>query len=415
MQVRARTPGGGRTSAARGRGRARGGAPDEAYAEFRALRAARLAHAIARGGQELFEREHDRIGEVVLARIGEAARSALHAQLARAIECERLDQPELLIEQYVGARMPLEAARCARGAADRALASLAFARAAQLYERALELAPWSPDDLAVLHGNHAAALEHAGRTLAAAAAYAVAAARAPEPLAAARFEQRAAELWMHNGEYVAGERMLRRGYARLGLRWPEGRMALVVAIASLLLPQRVRQLFGRGASDALRRARAEFLSGAGRGIQNYDLLRAAYNALRCFDESERLPDPVWHARAGGARGLMWSLMLGPFGIARGLRQSSGRAPSQSSSAMSRPKPTCSASSPARTLHRPCCVRRSRPRTAARRASDAARMGQLNLHPVMGLIGCVPCSTSAGCARRVSAGARSSTRRGCTAT
>ena len=73
-----------------------------------------------------------------------AARSTM--RLARAIEVDPRAQPELLIEQYVGARMPLEAARCARGAADQALASLAFARAAQLYEHALELAAWSADE-----------------------------------------------------------------------------------------------------------------------------------------------------------------------------------------------------------------------------------------------------------------------------
>jgi hypothetical protein len=271
--------------------------------ELKVLRGARLIHTIRRKDGELLEIAHDRVGEAVLRSVEPDARVELHRRLARAIEATCGGDSEALIEQFIGARMPLEAARCARHAGDIAISSLAFSRAAWLYERALELGNWSFEEAGTLHRDHALALEHAGRGLDAAAAYARAAALMPDALDAVQVERRAVQHLMHNGRYEEGEVLLRRGYETLGLEWPSTRATLVLSIARLSLPWPLRRM-GQGAdteSRTLRLARVKFLSAVGRGIENYDVLRSLHNTLVCFDESEKLPDPVWQARARGTR------------------------------------------------------------------------------------------------------------------
>ena len=300
------------------------GLDGDAYAELGALRAARLAHAIARGGDELFVLEHDRIGEVVLNAIDEDARSALHGRLARAIALDPRAQPELLIEQYVGARMPLEAARCARGAADHALASLAFARSAQLYEHALELAAWSADERAELHRNHAVALEHSGRTLAAASAFARAAELTGEPFAAAQLEQRAAET-------AHAQRRLPRWRARAA----QGLCASGVALARgarRRWPSRSRDCSFRnasaGSSGGARakrcavRARSSWLAPA---RASRTTTCRARSTTRCSASTRASGCPIRCGTRGRAvRGdCCGPSCSGPFGVRRGLRQLEG--------------------------------------------------------------------------------------------
>jgi len=294
----------------------------ECHAHVKALRAGCLLRAVLRGEDEWLELEHDRIGEAILARTGHEARVELHVRLIGALQAEHGDTSEPLIDQYLGAGLPLQAARCARHGADAAMAALAFTRAARLYEQALELGAFSCEERAALHRDHAVALDHAGRGLESANAYRAAAALTREPLAAAPLEQRAADQLLRNGSYREGEVQLRRVYHALGLSWPRSRLSLVLAIGRLLLPSALRRMSERerAVSVAVHRLRAEVLSAAGRGLENYDLLRAIYNALLCFNEGEQLGDPGWQARARGSRGLMRSMSLWPGGVARGLHE-----------------------------------------------------------------------------------------------
>ena len=297
----------------------------ECHAAIRRLRAGGLLRTVLRGADEWLELEHDRIGEAVLQRIDAVARVELHARLVRALlaqpEAARERVCEALTEQYIGAGMPLAAAGCARHAADAALSALAFTRAARLYEQALALGAWSAEEHAAIARDHARALEHAGRGVEAAGAYQQAAAFGSDPLVIASLEQRAADLLLRNGHVREGEALLQRGYRRLGLPWPEGRLALACAILRHARPSWLRtrrRADARGA--ALHRARASFLAHAGRGIEYHDLLRALHNALLCFDEGERSCDPIWNARVAGARGMMRCMAVWPGGATRGLAE-----------------------------------------------------------------------------------------------
>jgi hypothetical protein len=291
------------------------------HTQLTELRAARLLHTLHHSEAVLCELEHDGIANAVFQQRSRAERVALHTRLVRAFEATDGDACEALVEQYSGALMPLAAARCAGRAADRAYAGLAFACAARLYERALQLGEWTGQERASLEHAHAMALEHAGCGLEAAEAYQRAAHATTNPLAVAQLEQRAAQHLMRHGRYEQGELLLRRGYEALKLPWHERRVALALSVAWHSLPrswQAFARRTGTPASSELLRARAEFLSGAGRGIEHYDVLRAVHNALVCIAQSEALPDPVWHARAQAVRGLMRCASLVIGSAARGL-------------------------------------------------------------------------------------------------
>jgi tetratricopeptide (TPR) repeat protein len=182
-----------------------------------------------------------------------------------------------------------------------------------LFARALELGEWNEEEMAGLHENRAIALEQSGRGLESAESYARAASLSTDSIVAALRLQHAARHLMHNGRYQAGVVLLRQGFRHLGLSWPERRSALVASIAwrSLVPSLRSMGLGRRAPSEELWRARANFLGEAGAGIENFDPLRAVHNALLCCDAAERIADPVWHARARGARGVMRCLSMLP--------------------------------------------------------------------------------------------------------
>jgi len=299
----------------------------ECHVHIKALRAARLVRAVLHGHDEWLELEHERIGESVLGVLEPDARAELHARLVDALEAEAQDMSEALIEQYIGAGRPLDAARCARRAAEAAAAALAFTRAARLYEQALALGAADPafdvKEQIALHQSRALALARSGQCLDAADAYRAAADLSTDRYESATLDQRAAEHWMRSGRPRHGEERLRRGYRTLGLAWPKGRAALVLAIAKLLLPAWLRSIGSRAAepvSERLLRARARFLDDAGVGLECYDLMRGIYNALLCFAQAERLGDPVWSARVRGSRGIIRAAFAPGSWAATGLRQ-----------------------------------------------------------------------------------------------
>lgn len=293
-------------------------ASGERTAPIEELRALRLVRVVRRGATDSFELEHGHIGRSAVRGLSRAQLKALHAALARAFESGEGQDSEALVEQYIAAEMHPEAAQCARQAAAAALSGLAFGRAAWMYERALAWGTFSDGDRRALHRDHAVALEQCGHGIEAAAAYRRAAALEPDLLTRVQLEQRAAERLMHCGRYEDGEALLERVYGSLGLPWPKHRATLALSTLRYSLPRRIRST--RRASVEVRRARAKFLSDAGRAIQSYDLLRAVHNALICLDEGARLPDRIWNERARGARGMMrcFGMLLG--GAERGLSE-----------------------------------------------------------------------------------------------
>jgi eukaryotic-like serine/threonine-protein kinase len=123
-----------RSLALRAAGLGEGGRPDAVR-----LGNARLLRVAARDGRAVLETYHDRIREALLARMPEESRRARHRALASAIEALPDPDPEALFRHALGAEDRALAARFSLAAAERAQATLAFERAAALYQHALDL------------------------------------------------------------------------------------------------------------------------------------------------------------------------------------------------------------------------------------------------------------------------------------
>jgi energy-coupling factor transporter ATP-binding protein EcfA2 len=142
---------------------------------------------------------HDKVREAVVAALSDEDRRELHRKVVEAMLAR--NQPGVdIIDHWIGAGEPAQAARAARTAAEHALQTLAFREAARLFGQAIDLGGADP----ILLERHAEALVFAGRNAQAAARYQALAARdapAPELL---RLRAVAGELLVRSGQIEAG-------------------------------------------------------------------------------------------------------------------------------------------------------------------------------------------------------------------
>ena len=190
------------------------------------LRIAMLARSTGTRADDSIETYHDRVRESVLAHLDDAARRAIHARLADALEASdpTLQDPHLMVRHLTAAGMTVKAALQAERAARRAAETLAFDRAAEFYRTALELGRHQGEEKRRLQISLANALRDAGRCADAADAY-LAAADAPE--LATRMEVR----------LLAAGQMLIVGQVDRGL----GEMRAVLTEVGLDLPATPRR------------------------------------------------------------------------------------------------------------------------------------------------------------------------------
>jgi tetratricopeptide (TPR) repeat protein len=192
------------------------------------LRASNLVktQGIRRG--DVVEPYHDRVREALVAAVAPAARTELHARLARALEQSGAADPEALARHFREGGDVRKAARYATRAAERAQAAFAFDRAAQLYRQALELDPGPPAQELRLRMRLGEALGHAGRGREAAEVYLAATADA-SPGDALELRRMAAAHYLRAGRMAEGLATLDSVLATVGMSIPRGRGAALLA------------------------------------------------------------------------------------------------------------------------------------------------------------------------------------------
>ena len=186
------------------------------------LRASHFARASGERQADRIEPYHDRVRDIVLARLGDDARRAYHAKLADALESSGaadLD-PVPLVRHLEAAGKPERAALHAVRAARLASEALAFDRAADLYLTALRLARHSDAERRKLLIALAQALVNAGRSAEAAHFFTEAASGAD---AATRLDcqRRAAEQYLVSGHIDPGLAALKAVLAEVGVGLPK--------------------------------------------------------------------------------------------------------------------------------------------------------------------------------------------------
>ena len=171
--------------------------PAEFQRGLASLRASNLVRTSGGRWVDAIEPYHDRVREAVHARLEPARRQALHQALAVAFEASSHLDPDTLAMHWREAGDASRAAGYAESAGDQASKTLAFDRAAEWFQQALELLPENHPTRRNLHISLGNALAFAGRGALAAHHFEAAAAMGPEgealeltPIGRRAFEKR---------------------------------------------------------------------------------------------------------------------------------------------------------------------------------------------------------------------------------
>ncbi|HYY42104.1 MAG TPA: AAA family ATPase, partial [Pyrinomonadaceae bacterium] len=215
------------------------GLPGDEAPLIASLRAARFLRS--GGTTQQLELYHDRIRETVATQLDPDAVRQIHRRLAETLTAKGLDDPEVLFEHFLGAGEQELAATLASLAAKRAVAALAFDRAAQFFRRAIELAHVAGTDLLQLKINLGEALANAGRPAEAAGVY-LDAAKTADADQALELQRRAAEQFLMGGHMNEGLDVLRRVLAAVGFQLAPNPRRALLSIMRLRAQLRLRGL-----------------------------------------------------------------------------------------------------------------------------------------------------------------------------
>lgn len=264
-----------------------------------ALQGLRLVRSRVVGGERLLEIYHDRVREAVQSALDQRERAQLHDRLLQVLEISGRADPDWLHELALGAEQPVPALRYGILAAERAHATLAFEREAELYARCLKLTDVQAQR-AQLWSKLARALARGRRGAEAADAY-LEAARLAQPSEQLPLLQQAASHLLRTGRFEEGERLVQQVLAAQDISAPESDTGLYASIAweHLQLGLRGQNFTRRAASelppDALRRA--VLFATLAVETQTYAPLRAAWFQARALRSALQLGEPASVGRA----------------------------------------------------------------------------------------------------------------------
>lgn len=265
--------------------------------DVRLLRAQNLVRAAGGRADDDVALFHDRIREAVVAPLSDEERRGRSSKLATALEASGSGSPARLARYYRGAGEHSIAAVHARAAAEEARASLDFDRAGELWRLALELHDWPDADRLQMHSSVGQALAAAGRPREAAAAYAAAAALAPEGEAFELARQRT-ELLLTGGFLEDGLGAAAELARQAGLHWPRSNASVVTRIVgheTLAALGAVR--WSQGKEDPTRRVRHDVAFSLGLGLAMVDSMRGFLFSHRARRLSRQGAEPSRYLRS----------------------------------------------------------------------------------------------------------------------
>ena len=277
----------------------------------------RLATLRQVGDKMILHPAHDYVRSAVLASLDAEARAGWHEALARAFEAvqgpDQLDS-QAVVEHWLAAGHPANAAHHAVSAALRVEEAFAFRRAAELYEIALAYGPWDAAGQRDLLRRKAHALQCAGQLDEAAAVYAHAA-QLLDDADAIDLERLHVEVLLRRGRLDEGLPAAEKLLAQVGIRLPLAARASRTRLATQWLQVKLRGLdyvereaHAIAAHDLLTidvlysiASSLAFADPAlGRVVQS-ELVRAALDAGEPVRVCLALAQEVCYAAAGGSR------------------------------------------------------------------------------------------------------------------
>jgi hypothetical protein len=273
----------------------------EGEAFTRSVSRLRAGHMVQTTGARLGDRIeswHDRVRAAVADSVPKARLCETHRALAEALETHAADEAESISSHRASSGDPARGRRFARVAAEQAMRTLAFDRAARLFRLALDLGDPDVTALSVRLGD---ALGSAGRGEAAADAFLVAAGTTPDAGASVELRRRAADQLLRCGRIERGILELRTVLRDVDLPMPAGPKAAVLRLLFRRLQIWFRGLGFRRVRasavpvDVLRRIDTCWSIGIGLGL--VDTFRGAYFQARGLLLALSAGEPTRVARA----------------------------------------------------------------------------------------------------------------------
>ncbi|HET7504551.1 MAG TPA: protein kinase [Kofleriaceae bacterium] len=277
----------------------------------------RLATLRQVGDQMILHPAHDHVRVAVLHSLDAEARAGWHEALARAFEAvqgpEQLDS-QAVVEHWLAAGHPANAAHHAVSAALRVEEAFAFRRAAELYEIALAYGPWDAAGQRDLLRRKAHALQCAGQLDEAAQVYAHAA-QLVSDVDAIDLERLHVEVLLRRGRHAEALPAAEKLLAKVGIRIPLSGRTSRTRLATQWLQVKLRGMdyVERDASEipaqdlltidvlySIASSLAFVDPALGRVVQS-ELVRAALDAGEPVRVCLALAQEVCYAAAGGSR------------------------------------------------------------------------------------------------------------------
>jgi len=262
-----------------------------------ALRSARLVVTRGMGDDDAIEPAHDRVRETIAQSLGEERRRACHSGIARALAAVEPCDPEAVFEHFRAAGENESAKGFVMAAAEAADRTLAFLRAASLYESAIALRAGSLD---LLYRRLGDAFANAGQLSNAAAAYLTGASHAA-PTEALELRRLAAENYLKSGRHARGLEVMRGVLDDVDLPYPRSTQralgSLLLSEARLRVAPLRRALRPAQSVDASHLARIDVAFAAATGIALADPLRGADYASKGLLLALEASEPVRLCRA----------------------------------------------------------------------------------------------------------------------
>ncbi|MDX2086209.1 MAG: protein kinase [Kofleriaceae bacterium] len=223
---------------------ARAAGVDAGLEEASHLSSERLATLRQVGAEMILHPAHDYVRSAVLASLDPESKASWHEAIARAFEAvqgpDRLDSLAV-VEHWLAAGHPTNAAHHAEHAAQRAEEALAFARAAELYQIAVTFGPWDAAGQRDLMRRKAFALACAGQLDEAAMVYGHAAQLLADD-AAIDLERLRVEALLRRGRMEEALPAAEKLLAQIGLRIPLSGRASRIALATQWVQAKLRGL-----------------------------------------------------------------------------------------------------------------------------------------------------------------------------
>jgi hypothetical protein len=277
-------------------------------AAVHALRGLNLVRTREIAGDRLLEVYHDRVRERVQASLDAETSALVHQHLLDALEFSGHADADWLHTLALGAGQAAAALQYGLAAAERANSTLAFERAAELYERCIVLTPVA--ECRVLWDKLAVALVRCGHGIKAAEAYLKASEHAPAE-EAVQLRRLAAGHFLRSGRFEEGEALVKQVLNDLAISVPQTERGLIAAIVweRARLKLRGSRYTSRDERDVpagvlARQDALEMLAGV---TQQYDPLRGTLFQLRAFHSALDAGEARRVMRAFGSAAVAVSL------------------------------------------------------------------------------------------------------------